>query len=131
MRVPSVRIDALGTALDLVGSAEVVDEVARDWSWCVVPDLDGEPAKALDIGERSTPWLTSRVTREAIEGLAGRRILLHAAGLSTDDGRVLVLVGPSGTGKTTACLEFCRSTFGYATDETVAIDEYLGVVAYP
>jgi hypothetical protein len=141
--VPSVRIDALGTAIDLVGSAEAVAEVSRDWSRCVVVDQDAGPhgekadtssggsVKRLDIGERSTTWLTSRVTREAIEGLAGQRILLHAAGLSTDDGRVLVLVGPSGTGKTTACLEFCRSTYGYATDETVAIDESLQITAYP
>jgi hypothetical protein len=129
--VPSVRIDALGTTIDLEGSAKAVAEVARDWSRCVVADPEGEATKRLDIGQRSTPWLTGRVTREAIEGLAGRRILLHAAGLSTDDGQVLVLVGPSGTGKTTACTELCRSTFGYATDETVAIDGDLGVTAYP
>jgi hypothetical protein len=129
--VPSVRITALGTPLDLVGSDDAVAEVARDWSRCAVADPVGEPSKRLDIGERSTTWLTSRVTREAIEGLAGRRILLHAAGLSTDDGRVLVLVGPSGTGKTTACLALCRSEFGYATDETVAIDEHLHVTPYP
>ncbi len=129
--MPSVRIDALGTPIDLVGSPEAVDEVARDWSRCVVADSVGGPSTRMDIGERSTTWLTSRVTREAIEGLAGRRILLHAAGLSTDDGRVLVLVGPSGTGKTTACLELCRSEFSYATDETVAIDEHLAITAYP
>lgn len=129
--MPSIRIDALGVPVDLVGSSEAVTNVGRDWSRCVASHPNGEPSARLDIGRGSSPWLTSRVTREAVTSLAGQRVLLHAAGLSTDDGRVLVLVGPSGVGKTTACLHLGRGRLGYVTDETVSIAEDLRVDTYP
>jgi hypothetical protein len=64
--------------------------------------------------------LSQRVTLAAIEHARGRLWMLHAAGLALDDGRVVVLVGPSGRGKTTASRTLGRH-YGYVSDETVAI----------
>ncbi|WP_091492913.1 PqqD family peptide modification chaperone [Microbacterium pygmaeum] len=65
--------------------------------------------------------LSQRVTLAAIEQSRGRMWMLHAAGLATDDGRVVALIGPSGRGKTTAS-RVLGAHFGYVSDETVAID---------
>jgi hypothetical protein len=46
--------------------------------------------------------------------------MLHAAGIATDDGRVIGFIGPSGRGKTTASRAL-GSAFGYVTDETLAV----------
>ena len=46
--------------------------------------------------------LSQQVTLAAIEAARGRAWMLHAAGIATPDGQVVVLVGPSGRGKTTA-----------------------------
>lgn len=130
--MPTVRIDALGTTIDLVGSAEAVESVSRDWSRCRVDGRGGAPPDAtLEIGAGSSAWLASRVTKRALQALSGARVLLHAAAVSTQDGRTLVLVGRSGAGKTTACQQLCRTDFGYVTDETVSIDDDLRIVPYP
>lgn len=75
--------------------------------------------------------LSTNITIHVIERLVGRRLMFHACGLSGDDGRVLVLVAPSGTGKTTAARALAASVFGYVSDETVVIDDDLRVEAYP
>lgn len=75
--------------------------------------------------------LTSRLTVTAILGNAGRLIMLHACGLaSPETGGVVALVAPSGTGKTTAASVLAR-TYGYVTDETVAIRRDGEVIPYP
>ena len=56
--------------------------------------------------------------------------MLHAAAVALDDGRVIGFVGPSGRGKTTASQALGR-TYGYVTDETLAIRPDGSVVAYP
>jgi hypothetical protein len=66
--------------------------------------------------------LSQRVTLAALEQRRGDLWMLHAAGLAGDDGRVVVLVGPSGRGKTTAVRTLATS-FGYVSDESVAIDD--------
>ena len=55
--------------------------------------------------------------------------MLHAAGLATDEGRVVVLVGPSGRGKTTASRVLGRD-FGYVSDESVGIEADGTVLPY-
>lgn len=122
--------------MTISGDSEAVDVIARDWSRCVCPG-DGSPGVPVVVGpptsggQVSTPWLASRITREGIEGLAGRQLLFHACGLSLDDGGVLVLVGPSGAGKSTASVALARRAFGYVSDETVAIDSDHTVTPYP
>ena len=66
--------------------------------------------------------LSQQVTLAAIEAARGRAWMLHAAGIATPDGQVVVLVGPSGRGKTTASRAL-GAAYGYVSDETVAIDD--------
>lgn len=65
--------------------------------------------------------LSQRVTLAAIDARRGELWMLHAAGLAFPDGRVVVLVGPSGRGKTTASRTL-GAQLGYVSDETVAMD---------
>ena len=74
--------------------------------------------------------LTSEITLGAIGGLSGDALMLHASAVALEDGGVIGLVGPSGRGKTTASRVLGR-TFGYVTDETLAIRTDGSVVAYP
>ncbi|WP_258064406.1 hypothetical protein [Arthrobacter sp. ZGTC131] len=75
--------------------------------------------------------LTSRLTLAAILENAGRLTMLHACGVaSRETGRVVALVAKSGTGKTTAASVLAR-TYGYVSDETVAIKPGGWVVPYP
>ncbi|WP_223626580.1 PqqD family peptide modification chaperone [Microbacterium sp. EST19A] len=46
--------------------------------------------------------------------------MLHAAGIADDDGHVVVLSAPSGTGKTTAARHLSQR-YAYISDETIAI----------
>ena len=74
--------------------------------------------------------ITSEVTVGAIGGLRGEALMLHASAVALDDGRVIGFVGPSGRGKTTAAQVLGRS-YGYVTDETLAVRTDGSVVAYP
>jgi hypothetical protein len=75
--------------------------------------------------------LTSRLTVAAILENAGELMMLHACGVaSPETGAVVALVAKSGTGKTTAA-SVLAGTYGYVTDETVAIGPDGSVVPYP
>jgi len=75
--------------------------------------------------------LTSRLTVAAILANAGELTMLHACGVADPTtGAVVALVAKSGTGKTTAASVLAR-TYGYVTDETVAIAWDGSVVPYP
>ncbi|MFE5670506.1 ATP-binding protein [Agromyces sp. NPDC056523] len=74
--------------------------------------------------------ITSEITTEAIHGLRGEALMLHASAVALEDGRVIGFVGPSGRGKTTAAQALGRS-YGYVTDETLAVRVDGSVVAYP
>ncbi|MBT2568945.1 hypothetical protein J7I84_21135 [Arthrobacter sp. ISL-85] len=75
--------------------------------------------------------LTSRLTVAAILANAGELTMLHACGVADPGtGAVVALVAKSGTGKTTAASVLAR-TYGYVTDETVAIAWDGTVVPYP
>jgi hypothetical protein len=72
------------------------------------------------------------VTRTAIENAAPDLLLIHAAAVADpESGRVIGLIGSSGAGKTTAARALSAS-WGYVTDETLAVTlENLAVTAYP
>lgn len=75
--------------------------------------------------------VTSLVTRLAIGERRGDLLMLHAGGVADPrTGRVVAFIGPSGRGKTTASIAL-GSVFGYVTDETLAVRDDLGIVAYP
>lgn len=75
--------------------------------------------------------LTSRLTVTAILANAGELTMLHACGVADlSTGAVVALVAKSGTGKTTAA-SVLAGTYGYVTDETVAIAPDGSVIPYP
>jgi len=144
-----VRIRALDTVIRLEAPGpEVAAHLRREWSRCLVeapeateateaterPEAPEVPVP-VTVGDASADrWgyaLASQVTRVAIEAAAGRLLMFHAAALSDGDGRGVVLVAPSGTGKTTAAATLGRNGFGYLTDEAVAIDDDDRVLPYP
>jgi hypothetical protein len=74
--------------------------------------------------------LVWEVNRGVVEE-AGSRLLLHAAAAARD-GRIVLLAGPEGSGKSTLVTALVRSGLRYVTDETVAVDvPGTKIVPYP
>jgi hypothetical protein len=91
-------------------------------------EIDGRAQRTKDV---DVPYLVSRhLTNASIRRRSGSCVMLHAAGLATDDGGTVALVASSGTGKTTAGRVLGR-TLGYVSDETVTIELDHTVRAYP
>ena len=123
----TLLVDAVGSciAIDLTALDEG-DEAAVRLAWAdALADADAEPIETVRPhgGERvhMLSSLSQQVTLAAIEAARGRAWMLHAAGIATPDGQVVVLVGPSGRGKTTASRAL-GAVYGYVSDETIAID---------
>jgi len=134
----SLPLVALGVSIDLHVAGAYADAISKElavaWQACRRdPSSNAHRVVAVDADQPS-PKAVSRtsnaVTVAAIDAQAGKLWMLHAAGVADSDGRVMALVGPSGTGKTTAALTLGRS-FDYVTDETVAIAPDGTVVPYP
>lgn len=92
---------------------------------------DGATGHSLhgDEPPESIPYAVSRaLTFASITRRRGSALMLHAAGLSRGP-RAVALVGPSGTGKSTASRVLGRH-FGYLSDETVVIEEDRRVAPY-
>lgn len=128
----TLLIDAVGSriAIDLA-ALDAGDEAAvrEAWSDATIAEeaVRGlEPAATVAASgndrERMLSSLSQTVTLTAIRAARGRAWMLHAAGIATPDGQVVVLVGPSGRGKTTAARAL-GAAYGYVSDETVAIDQ--------
>jgi hypothetical protein len=134
----TLLIDAIGTVIEIDGSA-LTDEgwaaVRQAWSGAVLlPTAARSPSATVRaddavVTESMLAALSMDVTLAALKQRAGDLLMLHAAGLATDDGRVVVLVGPSGRGKTTASRVLGRD-FGYVSDESVGIDADGRVLPY-
>ncbi|WP_292825672.1 hypothetical protein [Microbacterium sp.] len=123
----TLLVDAVGSciAIDLTALDEG-DVAAVRAAWAdALADAAAEPVETVTPhgSERAhmLSGLSQQVTLAAIEAARGRAWMLHAAGIATDDGQVVVLVGPSGRGKTTASRAL-GAVYGYVSDETVAID---------
>jgi energy-coupling factor transporter ATP-binding protein EcfA2 len=95
-----------------------------------VDSSDGSYIVNANSPEALAQRITSEVTLGAISGLRGEALMLHASAVALDDGRVIGFVGPSGRGKTTAAQALGRS-YGYVTDETLAVRVDGSVIAYP
>lgn len=131
---------------------EALELLTQPWADLRLPDWDGPATPVLRgaIGDpRDQPEsrdgirhltatsaeeladsIASALTLIGIGDLAGEALMLHAAAVSLDDGRVIGFVGPSGRGKTTAALELGGS-FGYVTDETLAVRPDGSVIPFP
>lgn len=70
------------------------------------------------------------VTLQAIEANEGDLLMLRAAAVADPEtGRCVVLVGPAGSGRSTAARTLARH-FGYVTDDTVAFTTTLDLLPY-
>ncbi|WP_169747642.1 arsenate reductase/protein-tyrosine-phosphatase family protein [Demequina iriomotensis] len=153
----AMRLDAFGVrvAVDFAGAdvAPVVAAARRMWSRCLVAGEDDAPVEAAlevtvdrdpavlaearargglayDDPSHAIHFLTSSITVRAIERRVGGPVLMHAAGIASPTGEVVGFIAPSGTGKTTLARTL-GAHYGYVTDETLAVDSGLGVLAYP
>jgi hypothetical protein len=144
-----VLASTLKVELDDSLSAEARARILDQWAHLRVTDR-GEGAASMRLRLSGDSWqaeagleevvaadaasapdtLASHLTLFGLRELSGHAFLFHAAGLATDDGSVIALVGPSGRGKTTAS-QALGQTFGYVTDETVAFDVEGIVTSYP
>ena len=152
-----VRLWAFGVPVDVQctgdGGRALSKALTSAWSRCLRKDQDEhDGAVAIEaivhddptqlrvarargaIGGETTAdlmhALAGAVTVRAIDQRAGEVIMLHAAGLALEDGRVVAFVAPSGTGKTTLSRTLGRH-YGYVSDETVVIGLDGEVTAYP
>ncbi|MEV1128805.1 hypothetical protein [Agromyces sp. NPDC049794] len=145
-----VRALASTVRIELDDSLSTADQDTIKAQWVdLAHDGDGEPDLVVRAGIRdqadstdssyvvratSPDALAQRITQEvtlgAIGGLRGEALMLHASAVALADGRVVGFVGPSGRGKTTAAQALGRS-YGYVTDETLAVRADGSVVAYP
>jgi hypothetical protein len=132
-------VDALGVTVSIrVRDGAEPDATGRArTAWRdAVPSSDRKEVRAVEVSLSAEDDvlgalsdLSTHVTLAALDALRGSRLLLHAAGVATSDGRVLALVGPSGRGKTTAARHL-GTRFGYVSDESVAVDAALRVWPY-
>ncbi|SDT29258.1 hypothetical protein SAMN04489721_3027 [Agromyces flavus] len=102
------------------------------WAGAIAEDGVADAVVRVDTHgaiESMLEQLSVRVTVAALERKRGELIMMHAAGVAMDDGRVVAFVGPSGRGKTTLSAAL-GAHFGYVSDETVGVDPDLGVWAY-
>lgn len=124
-----IRLPPMSSVVEILGELwELPDPALADrWARCIRPGAVGRqlPGPAIPY------YWTSAATVASIEARAGKWLMFHAAGVSSDDGAVVALIGPSGTGKSTAARTICRDEFGYVTDETVAVRTDESVVPFP
>lgn len=152
-----VAVTALGTDVHVEVSGAHADAVAtgllRAWSRCdarrvddvhgrsVRVVVDDDPAaleEAAAHGAIAGPspavvgdQVALAVTLQAIEASEGDLLMLRAAAVADPaTGRTVVLVGPAGSGRSTAARTLARH-FGYVTDDTVALTATLDLLAYP
>lgn len=132
----SLVVDAVGVRIGIdVSHLSDADRraVRTAWRGALSPH-DGPPPRTVvpDDGVGANVMLSrlsSDVTQSAIAARQGEQWMLHAAGLAAPDGRVVVLVGRSGAGKTTAVSVLARR-WGYVSDEAIGIDDDGRVHAY-
>jgi hypothetical protein len=138
--VPPLHVRAMGVIVRIaVPDHESRDRLARQWSRALVaPDqTDDHPVATISAWEGGADnessrdyGVTTRVTMAALRATAGHRVNLHAGGVADGQGRLLALVAPSGTGKTTAT-RVLSSHLGYVSDETVSIEPDGAVHPHP
>lgn len=129
------------------GHEGLAQEIAELWSHLVVTNAPtpGGAQLAYVAGEGATPrgatvlaphpaatyTISGHVTRSVIRGLIGSRLLLHAGVVETPQHGVVVVVGASGAGKSTATVHLGRAGT-YLSDELTIIDPTSFVVTgYP
>jgi hypothetical protein len=127
--VPALNVRVMGVTIAIDPKDQATrDRLAHQWARAVASDTDettGRRVEALagpdDEGTDTVDYaVTTQVTLAALIVTSGQRFNLHAGGLADEQGRVLALVGRSGTGKTTAT-RLLAERLDYLSDETVSI----------
>lgn len=133
---PVLVVDALGVRIGIdLGDLDDADRRAVRTAWTgALADENAEPRATVTPTASLGPGpmlaaLSSAVTLSAIHERRGDLWMLHAAGVAGSDGAVVVLVGPSGAGKTTA-IRHLAARAGYVSDETIALDATGAVLPY-
>lgn len=112
-----------------VGLAATPDVLRLDDETTVIRVVEGERPQDAGAetrivsntdGDRLPYDLSREITRLGLTRLRGRATLLHAAALSDPTGRAVVLVAPSGGGKSTAT-RVLGARLGYVSDESVIL----------
>ena len=151
-----VAVTALGTQVHVEvagGHADsLADDLVRAWSRCdarLVDDaagpsvrvvVDDDPAAVEDAAAHGAiagpsgsvvgDQVALAVTLQAMEANEGDLLMLRAAAVADPEtGRCVVLVGPAGSGRSTAARTLARH-FGYVTDDTVAFTAALDLLPY-
>ncbi|WP_156366375.1 ATP-binding protein [Microbacterium sp. No. 7] len=114
-------------------SNEFIQRARGSWADAVCAD-EGTPDAQVTVplsgdDEVLLERLSVDVTLAALAGRRGSMMMFHAAGIAAPDGRVIAFVGPSGRGKTTLTRALAH-TYGYVSDETIAVDHALTVHPY-
>ena len=113
-----------------VDTDEKIDATVRVGVGDIVDPVGATAVVGGGYADEAAQSLTTTVTLQGIGKLRGRALLLHAAAVALDDGRVVGFIGPSGRGKTTASRALAQR-YGYVTDETLAVRSDLSVIPYP
>lgn len=121
-------ISALGAVIRLDTEAltpEDREALHRVWTdAAAAPSSEADDVVPFSGGQEIEHLLSTasqKVTRAAIKARRGELWMLHAGAVADEQGRVVVVIGPSGRGKTTATRTLAQR-YGYVSDETVAID---------
>lgn len=133
-----VDLSVLGLGVRVsVADKGVAEQIRLAWARCaasserpVVPDVDVHVTDLHTSPEVILEQLTQTITIKAIDQHAGSHLMLHAAAVAAPDtDRAVVLVGPSGMGKTTVAATLGRR-WAYVTDECALVTDGL-VLPYP
>ncbi len=137
-----LRVTGLGATVALVPETPAAEEllplIRNAWEWCLDILPNAVDAGVVPIAEpggssvaETLQRLTQRITQTLIGARAGQLFLFHASAVCHPrTGATLMAVAPGGTGKTTLARHFGRS-YGYLSDETVAIEDDGRIVPYP
>jgi hypothetical protein len=129
-----VLVEALGVRVLLATTDEALAAALREvWHACLATG-DALPDVTVPVSgrtrEEALEHATQQVTERAVSARAGDLLMLHAAAVADERGHAVLLVGPSGMGKTTVARTLgCR--WRYVTDEACAIDSGGQLLAYP
>lgn len=116
------------TVADAPGLADqLIKRLTEAWVDSPIPDGEATEQLVVNLGQISEEQfeqvhsnMSTQVTLAALKSHAGRSLLFHAGGIAREDGRVAIVVGPSGRGKTTTMRQLGQH-YGYVSDETIAI----------
>lgn len=113
-------------------------QVGEDWSRCHTLRRPPGPSRTLLAADSRYALTTelryslvARLVDEVVDHAPRNTVLLHAAAVSDDQGRVVGLVAGSGVGKTTAVISLCQESYGYVTDELLVVGARQRVTPLP